>query len=116
MSKEAELSALRRAILVERRAYYADFQGRHSTFSQFMRQTADRLCRRYPAEAVWTTVRALFRQYPTCDVATRISIVHRVEELLALIWEPSAGAPDSNEQPEPVSEVAAEHADAPGSA
>ncbi|HEY9716594.1 MAG TPA: ATP-dependent DNA helicase RecG [Trichormus sp.] len=86
-SKELELSALRRAIAVERRSRYADFQGKRSTFSQFMRQTADKLCRRYPHEHVWTTIRALFRQYPNVDVATRISIMKRVEELLIPLWE-----------------------------
>ena len=86
-TKEAELSALRRAIAVERRAYYADFQGRHSTFSAFMRTTSDRLVRRYPLDPVWTTVRSLFRQYPNVDVSTRISIVTRVEELLAPYYE-----------------------------
>ena len=85
-SKEAELSALRRAIAVERRARYSDFQGRHSTFSHFMRVTSDRLMRRYPLDAVWVTVRGLFRQYPQVDVATRISIVKRAEELLEPYW------------------------------
>ncbi len=87
LSKEAELSALRRAIAVERKALYADFQGKRSTFSQFMRHTADRLARRYPHDAVWVTVRALFRQYPNVDVGTRISIVSRVEELLVPFWD-----------------------------
>ncbi len=86
-NKELELSALRRAIAVERRSRYADFQGKRSTFSQFMRQTADKLCRRYPHEHLWTTIRALFRQYPNVDVATRISIMKRVEELLIPLWE-----------------------------
>ena len=66
---------------MERQAYYADFQGKRSTFSQFMRQTADRLCRQYPTDPVWTTIRGLFRQYPNLDVGTRISIIKRVEEL-----------------------------------
>lgn len=86
-NREAEISALRRAIEVERRARYADFQGRRSTFSQFMRQTADRLCRRYPVDARWATIRGLFRQYPNLDTATRISIVRRVEELLDAVPE-----------------------------
>ncbi|HEY9871617.1 MAG TPA: ATP-dependent DNA helicase RecG [Candidatus Obscuribacterales bacterium] len=86
-NREAEVSALKRAIEVERRARYADFQGRRSTFSQFMRQTADRLCRRYPVDARWATIRGLFRQYPNLDVATRISIVRRVEELLDAVPE-----------------------------
>lgn len=86
-TKESELSALRRAITVERRARYADFQGHRSTFSQFMRQTADRLNKRYPLDSVWVTIRALFRQYPNTDVGTRISIVKRAEELLTPFWE-----------------------------
>ena len=81
-TRESEVSALKRAIQVERRARFADFQGRRSTFSQFMRQTADRLCRRYPIDSRWATIRGLFRQYANLDVATRISIVRRVEELL----------------------------------
>jgi ATP-dependent DNA helicase RecG len=94
LSREAELSALRRAIAVERRAYYADFQGRHSTFSRFMRQTADRLARRYPFEAIWPTIRGLFREYPNLDVGTRISIIKRAEELLTPIWAQSAEPDD----------------------
>jgi len=78
----AEVSALRRAIQVERRARFTDFQGRRSTFSQFMRQAADRLCKRYPIDSRWATIRGLFRQYPNLDVATRISIVNRAEELI----------------------------------
>ncbi|CAN5336051.1 ATP-dependent DNA helicase RecG [soil metagenome] len=91
-TREAELSALRRAILVERKTYYSDFQGKHSTFSQFMRTTADRLCRRYPTDPIWTTVRGLFRQYPNLDVATRISIIKRAEDLLKPLWELAEGA------------------------
>lgn len=96
-TKEAEISALRRAIAVERRARYADFQGRHSTFSHFMRVTSDRLVRRFPLDPVWTTLRAFFRQYPNADVATRINIVSRAEELLvpyfeAMGAEPATGA------------------------
>jgi ATP-dependent DNA helicase RecG len=86
-TREAELSALRRAIEVERRTYYSDFQGKHSTFSQFMRTTADRLCRRYPTDPIWATVRGLFRQYPNLDVATRISIIKRAEDLLKPLWD-----------------------------
>jgi ATP-dependent DNA helicase RecG len=81
-SREAEISALGRALAVERRARYTDFRGKRSTFSQFMRQTADRLCRRYPLDGRWSTIRALFTQYSNLDVASRISIVRRTEELL----------------------------------
>lgn len=86
-TREAEISALRRAILVERKTYYSDFQGKHSTFSQFMRTTSDRLCRRYPTDPIWATVRGLFRQYPNLDVATRISIIKRAEDLLKPLWD-----------------------------
>lgn len=72
---------------MERRARYADFQGKRSTFSKFMRMTAERLGRRYPMEPVWVTIRALFRQYPNVDVATRISIVRRTEELIGPLLE-----------------------------
>lgn len=114
LNREAELSALRRAIAVERRARYADFQGKRSTFSQFMRQTSERMSRRYPHDAVWMTIRALFRQYPNVDVATRISIVHRTEELLVPLWEESASACAAGETPAPVpsSKTAAEPAPA----
>jgi ATP-dependent DNA helicase RecG len=81
-SRETAVAALKRAIEVERRARYADFQGRRSTFSQFMRQTSDRLCKRYPVDTRWATICALFRQYQNLDVGTRISVVRRVEELL----------------------------------
>lgn len=94
-SKEAEIAALRRAIAVERRARYADFQGRHSTFSYFMRNTADRLVRRFPLDPVWTTIRAFFRQYPNSDVATRISIVSRAEELLAPYFDQLERGPEA---------------------
>jgi len=104
-SREAELSALRRAVIVERRARYADFQGKRSTFSKFMRMTADRLTRRFPMEPVWVTVRALFRQYPHVDVATRISIIRRTEELIGPLLEmaegrqePSSDMPDTDDE------------------
>lgn len=90
LNREAELSALRRAIAVERRAYYSDFQGKHSTFSRFMRQTAERLARRYPLETVWPTIRGLFREYPNLDVGTRISIIKRAEELMTPLWAAAA--------------------------
>lgn len=78
---------MRRAVIVERRARYADFQGKRTTFSTFMRMTAERLTRRFPMETVWVTVRALFRQYPNVDVATRISIIRRTEELIGPLLE-----------------------------
>lgn len=80
--QNVEVSALRRALAVERRARFSDFQGKRSTFSQFMRQAADKLCKRFPIESRWATIRGLFRQYPNLDVATRISIVNRADELI----------------------------------
>ncbi|MBS2006722.1 MAG: ATP-dependent DNA helicase RecG [Cyanobacteria bacterium SZAS TMP-1] len=113
-TKEAELSALRRAIAVERRARYSDFQGRHSTFSHFMRVTSDRLMRRYPLDAVWVTVRSLFRQYPQSDVATRISIINRAAELLQPYWE-VAGISAEKSELESAAESVAETASQPAS-
>lgn len=79
---ESEVAALGRALAVERRARFIDFRGKRSTFSQFMRHTANRLCRRYPMDGRWPTIRALFTQYANLDVASRISIIRRTEELL----------------------------------
>lgn len=93
VSREAEISALRRAINVERKAYYADLQGKRTTFSKFMRQTSEKLARRFPMELVWATVRGLFRDYPNLDVGTRISVVKRAEELLEPLWMDSATKP-----------------------
>jgi len=87
--KEAELNALRRAILVERKGRYADYQGKRSTFSQFMRQQAAVMCRRHPAEARWATILGLFREYPNLDVATRIAVLRRAEELVETLMAPS---------------------------
>jgi ATP-dependent DNA helicase RecG len=94
VSREAEISALRRAINVERKAYYADLQGKRTTFSRFMRQTSEKLARRFPMELVWATVRGLFRDYPNLDVGTRISVVKRAEELLEPLWDDSSDKPD----------------------
>lgn len=82
LNREAEVAALGRALAVERRARYIDFKGKRSTFSQFMRQTSSRLCRRFPTDGRWSTIRAMFTQYANLDVASRISIVRRTEELL----------------------------------
>ncbi len=90
--KEVELNALRRAILVERKGRYADFQGKRSTFSQFMRQTAAAMCRRYPSEARWATILGLFREYPNLDVATRIAVMRRAEELVETLMANPQGA------------------------
>ena len=38
-------------------------------------------------EAVWTTVRALFRDYHNLDVGTRIAIIKRADELLGPLWD-----------------------------
>jgi ATP-dependent DNA helicase RecG len=82
VNREAEVAALGRALAVERRARYIDFRGKRSTFSQFMRHTADRLLKRYPLDDRWSTIKSLFREYANLDVASRISIVRRTEELL----------------------------------
>ena len=116
-TKEAELKGLRLAIAVERKARYADFQGKRSTFSQFMRATADRLVRRFPYDTIWVTVRSLFRQYPNVDVSTRISIVRRAEELIAPYWDNVDGVP--NDQSLSASDAAREpsaYARSPGTA
>lgn len=116
-TKEAELKGLRLAIAVERKARYADFQGKRSTFSQFMRATADRLVRRFPYDTIWVTVRSLFRQYPNVDVSTRISIVRRAEELIAPYWDNVDGVP--NDQSLTASDAAREpsaYARSPGTA
>ncbi|MBX9669265.1 MAG: ATP-dependent DNA helicase RecG [Candidatus Obscuribacterales bacterium] len=81
-SKDSLVIAMRKALNVERRSRYADFHGRRSTFSQFMRQTSASLSRTYPMDSTWITIRGLFRQYPHTDVATRISIIKRAEELI----------------------------------
>jgi len=83
LNKDALLRAVRKAIELERKTRYADFQGKRTTFSVFMRQTAARLSKRYPLESTWITIRGLFRAYVNLDVATRISVVRRAEELLA---------------------------------
>ncbi len=82
-SCNTEVSILRKAVAVERKARYADFQGKHWTFSKFMQHRAGQLCRRYPLDSKWSTIKALFQQYPNLDVATRISILQRVDELLS---------------------------------
>lgn len=82
LNREAEVAALGRALAVERRARYIDFRGKRSTFSQFMRHTAERLSKRFPFDSRWSTIKSLYREYPNLDVASRISIVRRTEELL----------------------------------
>lgn len=100
LNKEALLRAVRKALELERRARYADFQGKRTTFSNFMRQTAARLSKRYPLESTWITIRGLFRAYVNLDVSTRISVVRRAEELLAphfFALEDEAGDPGQSE-------------------
>ncbi len=81
-NREVEVAALARAIVVERRARYVDFRGHRTTFSQFMRQTADKLCKRYPLEPRWATIRGLYVQYANLDLASRMHVLRRTEELL----------------------------------
>lgn len=83
LDREAEIAALGRALAVERRARYTDFRGKRTVFSDFMRRTAEKLCKRYPTDTRWSTIRGLYRQYPNTDVASRIAIVRRTEELLS---------------------------------
>jgi ATP-dependent DNA helicase RecG len=92
--ESTEVSALGRALAVERRARYIDFRGKRSTFSQFMRHMADKLCKKYPFDNRWSTIRGLYLQYANLDVASRISIVRRTE---ALLFPPAEEAPDSEE-------------------
>ncbi len=112
--RQVEVSALRRAIAVERRARHSDFQGKRSTFSQFMRQAADRLCKRYPLDSGWATVRGLFRQYPNLDVATRISVVNRAADLIEKLAQAhqsamsqAAGSADAGASPKAASKCGA---------
>jgi ATP-dependent DNA helicase RecG len=93
-NRKVQISALLRAIVVERKARYPDFQGRKSTFSQFMRRTADTLARQFPLDRRWVTIRGLLSQYQTLDTATRISVLRRVEEILV--------PPDDNKESAPV--------------
>ncbi|MDZ4837600.1 MAG: ATP-dependent DNA helicase RecG [Candidatus Melainabacteria bacterium] len=81
-NKDALVVAMRKALNLERRSRYADFHGRKTTFSQFMRQTSAGLSKRYPLDSTWLTLRGLFRQYAHSDVSTRMSIIKRADELL----------------------------------
>lgn len=81
-SKDALVLTMRKALNLERRSRYADFHGRKTTFSQFMRQTSAGLSKRYPLDSTWLTLRGLFRQYAHSDVSTRMSIIKRADELL----------------------------------
>jgi ATP-dependent DNA helicase RecG len=47
-----------------------------------MRRTSERLIKRFPQDLRWTTIRGLFRQYPNLDLASRMAIIRRTEELL----------------------------------
>ncbi|MBY0358974.1 MAG: ATP-dependent DNA helicase RecG [Candidatus Obscuribacterales bacterium] len=105
IDRETEIAALGRAVAVERRARYTNFRGRKSTFAEFMRRMADRLSRRYPADTRWSTIRGLFYQYPNLDLASRISILRRTDELLVDAVEGKAPAPEpERESPPPVRE------------
>lgn len=93
IDREAEISAMRKAIIIERKARYTDFRGKRSTFADFMRRTSEKLMKRFPMDLRWTTLRGLFRQYPNLDVAARIMILRRAEEMLlgpAQIADPEA--------------------------
>lgn len=92
-TRESEIVALGRALALEKRARYIDVQGKRSTFAKFMRQTAERLCRRYPYDSKWSTIKGLFQQYPNLDLAARISMVRRTEELLFGALNPVLNSP-----------------------
>ncbi len=81
-SKDTLVVNMRKALNLERRSRYADFHGRRTTFSQFMRQTSAGLSKRYPLDSTWLTLRGLFRHYAHSDVGTRMSIIKRADELL----------------------------------
>lgn len=49
-------------------------------------------------ETVWLTVRALFRNYPNVDVASRIAIIRRTEELIGPLIEESMARLQGNEE------------------
>lgn len=106
-TKDEAVNAMVKALEIERKTRYADFHGKRTTFSQFMRQSAARLCRSYPLESTWLTLRGLFRQYPNTDVATRISIVRRADELLSA-YQFSHGANAAKHKSESTSHIAPE--------
>lgn len=82
VDRDGEIAALARAIAFERKARYTNFRGKTSTFADFMRKSAERLIKRFPMDNFWTTIRGLYRQYPHVDLSSRISIIHRTEEML----------------------------------
>lgn len=102
IDREAEIQAMGKALVIEKRARYTDFQGKRSSFSEFMRRSCEKLTKRYPVDLRWTTLRALFKQYPHLDLASRIAVIRRSEEILfappetapsALTGAPEAGPP-----------------------
>ena len=96
-ANEVELSSLmKKAISAERKALYADVQGKHLTFSAFMRKTTSDLSKSYPHRSIWVTMRGLFRVYPNVDVGSRIVIIKRAEELLASVSAAESISPNSN--------------------
>jgi ATP-dependent DNA helicase RecG len=97
VEREAEISALGRALALERRARYIDFRGKRSTFSQFMCRTSARLVKRFPLDSRWTTLGAMFRQYPFLDLPSRMAVVRRSEELL---FRDKTKAPPATRDPE----------------
>ncbi len=77
-----ELKALKKAIDLERKAYYTDLQGKKTIFSLFVRRTAAKLTTAYPNENAWLTIRGLMRYYSQLDVSARISVLRKVEKLI----------------------------------
>ncbi len=77
-----ELKALKKAIALERKAYYTDLQGKKTIFSLFVRRTSAKLSSTYPCENTWLTIRGLMRYYSQLDVSSRINTLRQVEKLL----------------------------------
>lgn len=95
-TKEETVQAMVKSLEIERRSRYSDFHGKRTTFSQFMRQSAAKLSRRYPRESIWMVLRGLFRQYRNTDVATRIAIVQRADQLLSELISELEGSQSSD--------------------
>ena len=112
IDRDAEIDALKRAIAFERRARYTNFKGKTSTFAEFMRRTAERLIKRFPQDSRWTTLRGFFRQYPNVDLAARLAIIHRTEEMLfgkVLIIDEPAASPKVHRHFEPQPDLHENH-------
>lgn len=114
---EPQLRALKRALAFERKARCTDFKGRSTTFSKFMQKSADDLCRNYPFDARWSTLKVLFRQYPMLDLGTRINVLHRAEEIIdeasgqSVVTQAGSTGPDQSNQTNHTYRMQTNHAD-----